>query len=107
MHRFLPLLVLLAWLVSGNLALSESEAFALRSLTRRWPSLTTLKPQWSLDTSSACVEPFWQGLNCSEGNDPHVIGLYGLPPVFAFIYPTITMNASILHSSEYISYISC
>jgi hypothetical protein len=77
MIRYLLLLVILFYLPLDCTCLTEGEIGALKSILSIWPSLETASPPWTeWNISLACNKPFAFGLSCSEGPDPHVIGMY-------------------------------
>lgn len=74
----LPLLVLLLLCSAlSALSLSTGEEEALLDLYRNYPLLGNQPHPWSANVTNACVSPGFTGVMCSDGEDPHVIGLYG------------------------------
>lgn len=78
-HVLMKFLLLLCMLLLASvecLALSAGEEEALLAIRASFPALALTSPPWTQNVSLACEpEPFY-GLQCSEGPDPHVIGLY-------------------------------
>ena len=57
------------------LALTQGEERALLNIFESNPTLGSLNPRWSENTSAACDAPGFYGLTCSADTDPHIIGL--------------------------------
>lgn len=84
MRSFLVLL-LLALTVFAVHGLSGQELDALTALGNRFKILTTASPPWRLDAiDTACNNPPFYGLTCTDEADPHVVGMYGLTPPVNF-----------------------
>lgn len=73
---------LLISLLEGSTALSEGEKIALSDLLKEWPFLGSLSPEWTSNSSEACIGPF-KGLSCSNGPDQHILSLYDMKLVFS------------------------
>lgn len=69
-----PLVLLLT--VYGAFALTSGEELALQAFLRDIPALNETSPPWTLDTSKACSALGFYGVECSNGTDPHIIGMY-------------------------------
>ena len=76
MRHILVLFILLSSTLAA-LALSEDELRAIEGLREAFHGLDTLQSRpWSSNASAACDPPYFYGLTCSEGPDPHVIKMY-------------------------------
>ena len=71
------LFLLLITLVLSTNALTSGEENALEGLLSQFPSLTTCTPPWTSNVSVACDDPPFYGLSCSNGDDKHVLKMYG------------------------------
>lgn len=72
--------IVLIFLFAGVLAaqaISEGEKTALNDLLRNFPHLGFLSPPWASNTSAVCGNPPFQGLECSDGPEKHILSLYG------------------------------
>lgn len=69
-------LVFLLLAVSFANGLTEGEQQALKEFQLKWPGLQRIQPAWIRDVSTACDEPVFYGLTCSNESDPHVTELY-------------------------------
>jgi hypothetical protein len=59
-------------------SLTQRELDGVASLIEDWLQLSHTSPPWqSKNTSAVCDVPFY-GVTCSDGPDPHIIGLYVL-----------------------------
>lgn len=56
--------------------LSEGETKAIEDFVTEWPYLQDLFPPWTSNASKACEDPPFNGIECSEGPDKHIVGLY-------------------------------
>lgn len=70
--RTVVLLLLAVW----ALALTSDEQTALIELRSSIPNLRALPAPWIADPTEACDSDYFEGVTCSDGPDPHVIGLY-------------------------------
>ena len=75
-YRSFCLALLIVLIANGALALTDGEKEALDRLLHEFPELGYLSPPWTSNVSEACGPIPFQGLNCSDGDDPHVTGLY-------------------------------
>lgn len=71
-----PFLLLLLTCLERSIALTEGEETTILDFYQTWPALAHLSPPWSPNASIACDNPPFQGLECSEGPEKHIIGLY-------------------------------
>lgn len=75
--RFIWIALALLTLSSAALALSEDEKQGLSRILNEIPLLSNMSSPWSQNVSLACDTPGFYGITCSDGPDPHVIGMYG------------------------------
>ena len=78
-------LLLLSICLGISFALTEGEKTTILDLYKSWPGLDHLSPPWSLNASKACETPAFQGLECSEGPDNHILGLYVSNHICCFV----------------------
>lgn len=57
-------------------ALYTHEELALSEIYESVEGLRRVSPPWRSNVSAACEHPVFYGITCSEGPNPHVIGLY-------------------------------
>lgn len=81
--RWLVALLVLVLTLYGVAALTDGEVAALEDLSQEWNHFGGLWPVEGIRT--ACNPPFWFGLSCSGGDDPHVTHLYA-PGPFSILY---------------------
>ena len=72
-HLTTLVLICLAFSVA---CLTDGEKSALQQLVFNFPLLNSTNPPWTSNISSACAQPAFYGLNCTNGDDPHVVGMY-------------------------------
>ena len=85
-------ILILALVVLVADALSTEEEEAIQALLLSIPALNATSPPWTSNSSAACDKPSFYGLNCSNGEEPHVIGLY----VDVFFIPSLNKKKKLL-----------
>ena len=95
--------VLLLCLLVSVASLSVGEHEALEQFLQNFPSLALASPPWTSNISLACMEPMFYGLNCTVGDDPHVIEMYVTLLLF-LLFKTVsyskTTSAQLLNASQ-------
>lgn len=73
-----PLIVLLLLISSAFIssALTPGEISAIEAIYQNFPKLGIIDPPWTSNASNACGTPGFEGITCSLGPEPHVLGLY-------------------------------
>lgn len=76
LRRSLAILLLLS-VACASSAITPGEQSAIRAVLKHFPDLEYhVLPQWSADRDPCAYPPFY-GITCSNGTDPHILGLYG------------------------------
>lgn len=75
MNVFKALIIVICVIcIAESLSLGEKECIS--DFLSAWPDLGSLVPPWTSNASSACDNPPFKGITCTEGPEKHVIGLY-------------------------------
>lgn len=93
------LLVLVISIAFSAQALSDGEQVTLQNILETMPNLNILGNGWNSNTSTACTEPVFYGLTCSNDTEPHVVKLYvhffAIQLPLSLILPFVALKVSV------------
>lgn len=101
-YKCLYVVLLLLAAAYSTSALTTEEESAVLALLTSFPALASVSPPWSTNASSACDNPPFYGLECTNEPDKHILTLYdsNLPSLHRYFHdPFLASNYLLLASN--------